>query len=450
MRRLDAGEERARSWSCCRAPRSRWRDRCRAAIAAGVAFVPRGAGTGLSGGCLPVDAPVMIGTSRMNRIVEVDVANRRVVVEARRGQSARHQRGQAAGLLLRARPVEPDRLHDRRQHRRELRRPAHAEVRRHHQSRARRRAGAARWRGGASSAAPAEDDAGLRPDRRWSVGSEGTFGIVTRATLRLVRAAGGVQDDARRLRVASTTRPPRCRGIIAAGIIPAALEMMDQLIIGAVEAAFHFGFPTDAGAVLIVELDGLAAGLDRAGAARSPRSAARNRRARRAAGADEAERAALWKSRKRAFGAVGRLAPNYCTQDGVVPRTKAARHPAPHRRHRGSATSCASATSSTPATATSIRSCCSTSATPTRSGACSRPGARSSKPASSWAAASPASMASASRRSRRCRCCSPDDLRVMSQLRRVFDPANRCNPGKIFPQPGACVEVAAPRRQVPL
>src|SRR4029079_2029227 len=88
-----------------------------------------------------------------------------------------------------------------------------------------------------------------------------------------------------------------------------------------VEAAFHFGFPTDAGAVLIVELDGLAAGLDtqaqrvaeicRANHARDVRVAQ-----------DEAERAALWKSRKRAFGSVGRLAPNYCTQDGVVPRTR--------------------------------------------------------------------------------------------------------------------------------
>src|SRR5262249_33440165 len=109
--------------------------------------------------------------------------------------------------------------------------------------------------------------------------------------------------------------------IIAAGIVPAALEMMDNLIIQAVEAAFRFGFPTDAGAVLIVELDGLSAGLD-------PQTAkimqvCQQTPAREGGAArDAAGRRALWKSRKRAFGAVGRLAPNYCPQDGVVPRTK--------------------------------------------------------------------------------------------------------------------------------
>jgi glycolate oxidase len=97
--------------------------------------------------------------------------------------------------------------------------------------------------------------------------------------------------------------------------------MMDHLIIEAVEAAFSVGLPTDAGAVLLVELDGSLAELDDevlAVAAVCRTHGAREVRAAR----DEAERAALWKCRKRAFGAVGRLAPNYCTQDGVVPRTK--------------------------------------------------------------------------------------------------------------------------------
>jgi glycolate oxidase len=109
--------------------------------------------------------------------------------------------------------------------------------------------------------------------------------------------------------------------IIGAGIVPAALEMMDQLITQAVEAAYKFGFPLDAGAVLIIELDGLAAGLEpqaekvveicRKNGARDVRLAN-----------TEEERALLWKSRKRAFGAIGRLSPNYLTQDGVVPRSK--------------------------------------------------------------------------------------------------------------------------------
>src|SRR5262249_7270231 len=109
--------------------------------------------------------------------------------------------------------------------------------------------------------------------------------------------------------------------IIGAGIIPAALEMLDRLILTAVEAAFHFGFPLNAGAVLIMEVDGLEAGLDR-DAERITEIAKRNkaREVRKAATAEE--RSLLWKSRKQAFGAVGRLAPSYCTQDGVVPRTK--------------------------------------------------------------------------------------------------------------------------------
>jgi glycolate oxidase len=97
--------------------------------------------------------------------------------------------------------------------------------------------------------------------------------------------------------------------------------MLDRLILQAVEAAFHFGFPLDAGAVLIMEVDGLEAGLD-ADAERIVAIARRNhaREVRRAN--TDAERLLLWKSRKQAFGAVGRLAPSYCTQDGVVPRTR--------------------------------------------------------------------------------------------------------------------------------
>jgi glycolate oxidase len=146
------------------------------------------------------------------------------------------------------------------------------------------------------------------------------FGVVTRVLVRLIRAPQAYKtmlgvfesvDDA------SQT----VSGIIAAGIIPGALEMMDQLITRAVEAADQFGFPLDAGAVLIVELDGLAAGLDEQ--AERVLEICRKNRARdvRLAKTDE-ERALLWKCRKRAFGAIGRLSPNYLTEDGVVPRSK--------------------------------------------------------------------------------------------------------------------------------
>jgi glycolate oxidase len=109
--------------------------------------------------------------------------------------------------------------------------------------------------------------------------------------------------------------------IIATGIVPGALEMMDQLITQAVEAAYHFGFPLDAGAVLIVELDGLTAGLDKQ-AERVVGICRKNKAREVRLARDDDERALLWKCRKRAFGAIGRLSPNYVTQDGVVPRSK--------------------------------------------------------------------------------------------------------------------------------
>jgi glycolate oxidase len=152
------------------------------------------------------------------------------------------------------------------------------------------------------------------------IGAEGTFGLVTEATLRLLPLPEGVRtllatfdriDDA----------SAAVSGIIGAGIVPAALEMMDALMIEAVEAAYHFGFPKDAEAVLIIEIDGARVALDRQAERIVGLCRERGARDVRVA-ADEAERALLWKSRKRAFGAVGRLAPNYCTQDGVVPRTK--------------------------------------------------------------------------------------------------------------------------------
>jgi glycolate oxidase len=152
------------------------------------------------------------------------------------------------------------------------------------------------------------------------IGSEGTFGIVTAATLRLVATPEkvltllgifpGVLEASR-----AVSR------IIGDGIIPAALEMMDDLVIGAVEAAYHYGFPITAGAALIIELDGLEAGLDelaeRVRACCEHEGATEVRQA-----TTPQERELLWKSRKRAFGAMGRLTRAYCTQDGVVPRSR--------------------------------------------------------------------------------------------------------------------------------
>ncbi|MCK6483871.1 MAG: FAD-binding protein [Phycisphaerae bacterium] len=156
--------------------------------------------------------------------------------------------------------------------------------------------------------------------RALAVGSEGTLGLITEITVRLTRVAPAVHtalavfhsiDDA----------AEAISGIIAAGILPAALEMIDRLTLQCVEEAFGFGFPRDAGAVLIVELDGMAAGLERQ--AERAAEICRRRRCReiRVAHNDE-ERAELWKCRKKAFGAYGRFGKACCTQDGVVPRTR--------------------------------------------------------------------------------------------------------------------------------
>ena len=110
--------------------------------------------------------------------------------------------------------------------------------------------------------------------------------------------------------------------MIAAGIVPAAIEMMDALITRAVEAFVHAGFPTDAAAILIVEVDGLEAGGRGCGEAGRPRSVWPTGRARFGWPTDEAERALIWKGRKNAFGAIARIKPNYYLHDTVVPRRR--------------------------------------------------------------------------------------------------------------------------------
>ena len=133
-----------------------------------------------------------------------------------------------------------------------------------------------------------------------------------------------IRDSYRALRVIFDTVDQATNAIsdvIAAGVIPAAMELMDQGIVAAVEEAYHFGFPLDAGAVVVIELDGPSAGLD----AQQTQVAeiCRKWRAREIVrAATSQERDLLWKCRKMAVGAVGRLSPSYCIQDGVVPRTR--------------------------------------------------------------------------------------------------------------------------------
>lgn len=285
--------------------------------AAQVPIVPRGAGTSLAGGTLSIPGCVMIALARMKRILEVNVRDLYAVVEPG-----------VVNLWL-SRHVAKDQLHFA---------PDPSSQ------------GACTIGGNVStnSGGPHTLKYGVTVNHIFGVeivlpdsnivqvggpvetpgldlagiivGSEGTFGIVTRIWVRLtrnpeaVRTLLGVFDS-----IDDTTN---CiSGIIAAGIVPAALEMIDRPIMGALEEAFHLGFPLDAEAVLIMEVDGLEAGLD-AEADRIEQVARQNKAREIRRATNEAERLLLWKARKQAFGAMGRLAPSLCTQDGVVPRTR--------------------------------------------------------------------------------------------------------------------------------
>jgi glycolate oxidase len=167
---------------------------------------------------------------------------------------------------------------------------------------------------------------GLVPDspgydlRGCFVGSEGTMGIAGRIAVRLTPNPPVIRTlllDFVALDDAAAT----VSGIIAAGILPAALEMMDAEITRAVEDYVGAGYPRDAAAVLLVEVDGLAGGVD--AQVEAIRGVARENGARSVrVAADDAERALLWKGRKSAFGAIARIAPDYYLHDAVVPRTK--------------------------------------------------------------------------------------------------------------------------------
>jgi glycolate oxidase len=289
----------------------------RACAEAGVPFVARGSGTGLSGGALPHAEGVLVVTSQMRSIIEVAPDDERAVVQPgvinlqvtkvaqpygyyyapdpssqqvcsiggnvaensggahclKYGFTANH----VTGLTL----VAPD--------------------------------GEVVALGGRAPDAPGYDLVGT------FVGSEGTLGVATEVTVRLTRAPEAV----RTLLAAFDTidqAGAATSAIIAAGVVPAAVEMMDRLAIEAAEAAVACGYPAGAGAVLIVELDGpapeVAAQFDHVTRLCRESGAFEIRIA-----ADDAERALFWKGRKSAFAAVGRVSPDYIVQDGVIPRT---------------------------------------------------------------------------------------------------------------------------------
>ena len=435
--------ERGRSGPVC-FPRSAAEVRAvvRAAARHDRAVVPRGAGTGLAGGAVPLGAPVVVALTRMNRILGVDVEDRVAWVEPGvvnldltrhlhplgfhfapdpssqqactiGGNVANNSGGPhclAYGVttshVLAVEVVLPD--------------------------------GEVALLGGLD-AGPAGLDL-----RGAFVGGEGTLGIATRIAVRITPDPPAV---ATLLLAFDSTRDAASTvgAVVAAGIVPAALEVMDRRITEAVEHYIHAGYPTDAAAVLLAEVDGAPgevasaaesiAGIGRSHGARSVRVAA-----------DEAERAALWKGRKTAFGAIAQIAPNYYLHDTVVPRhalaevleevySIAARHDL---------------------TVVNVFHAGDGNLHPLLVFDRSRPGVmeRVMAAGSEIVAASLAAGGVLSgehgigveKRDYMPLMFAPDDLDHQNRLRRAFDPHCRANPGKVLPSGHSCADIQALER----
>jgi glycolate oxidase len=284
----------------------------------GLPVVPRGSGTGLAGGSTPLHDALVVVTTKMRRILEVRPEDRLAWVEpgvfnldlatalAPTGftfaPDPSSQQVSSIGGNVNTNAGGPHCL-------------AYGVTSAHVLALDIVLADGTRARIGAEGPASAGYDL-----RGIVVGSEGTLGVVTAACVRLTPIAPAVRtmllDFARVEDCAATVS-----SIVARGVVPAALEMMDQGIVRAVEAFAHAGYPTDAAAVLLVEVDGLEAGV--AEQAREVEAAAREHGVGSVRVAvDDAERALLWKGRKSAFGAIARIAPHYHLHDCVVPRTR--------------------------------------------------------------------------------------------------------------------------------
>jgi glycolate oxidase len=407
----------------------------------GVPFVPRGHGTGLSGGAMPVPGGVVIALSRLTRILHVDLANHRMTVEPGVTNLDITREVAAAGYYY-----APD--------------PSSQQVCSIGGNVAENSGGAHCLKygftvhhilavtivladgsrvelGSPLADAPGPDLLGL------FIGSEGTLGVVTSVTVRLLRrpatvrtllAAFGSMDAGGAV----------VSDVIAAGIVPAAIEMMDALAVRAAEAAVHPGFPV-AEAVLIVELDGPPAEV-------STRFdqvmdiCRRHQAVHLEVATDDVQRGRIWKGRKAAFAAMGRVSPNYYVQDGVVPRSKLpevlhrikdleARSGLPIANvfHAGDGNlhplicydqRIPGQTEQAAAVAAEILTYC-MDAGGSLTGehgvgvdkACSMP-----------------------------KMFSDHDLEAMRQTRAAFDPVGLCNPGKLFPTPRLCGEAPGPYR----
>jgi glycolate oxidase len=416
-------------------------DVLRACSRDGVPFVARGAGTGLSGGATPMAGGVVVSLARMNRILEVDLASQRVVVEPGVANLDVTRAVAADGFFY-----APD--------------PSSQQVCTIGGNVAENSGGAHCLKHGftvhhvtgmtfvlpdgevVELGGKALDPDG--PDLLGViVGSEGTLGIATRITLRIVRAPQAIRTLLAGFRTMDAAGAA-VSGIVAAGVMPSAIEMMDELTIDAAERAVAPGYPAGAGAVLLVELDGVVEQVED--------DATEIERICRECGAfeirdatSEADRVLLWKGRKSAFAAMGRIATDYYVQDGVVPRTRLPevlreieRLSAQHGLRVGNVFHAgdgnlhplvlydagAGETDRARELAEAILDAC-LEAGGSLTGehgvgmdkACSMPQMFSER-----------------------------DLETFERLRRAFDPSGICNPGKVIPTPRLCGEVPGPYR----
>ncbi len=283
-----------------------------------IPYVPRGAGTGLSGGALPLHGGVMIGLNRMGAILEIDYDNKRAVVEpgmvnvwltnAVGPQNYYYAPDPASQIACSIGGNVAENSGG-------VRTPKYGVTTNHIMGvEVVLPNGKLVQLGGKTLDTPGYDLLGVY------VGSEGTFGITTKVIVRLMRKPEAVKTLMavfENLEDASNT----VSGVVAAGIIPVAIEMMDNNSIVAVEKGVGAGYPTDAGAVLVIEVDGPRAEVE---ALVDPiRDVCKKNNVREVRVAkDEDERTLLWKGRKAAFAAMGQISPDYYVQDAVIPRTK--------------------------------------------------------------------------------------------------------------------------------
>ncbi len=410
---------------------------------AGIPFVARGSGTGLSGGALPSTDGVLIVTSRMRKIILVDPASRRAIVEPGVTNLAVSKAAGPYGYFYAPDPSSQV-ICSVGGNVAENSGGAHCLKHGftvHHVTGLQivTPSGDLTWLGDGTGASAGYDLVGA------FTGSEGTLGVVTKIIVKLTKIPEAVTTL---LAAFETTGHggAAVSAIIGSGILPGAIEMMDALAIEAAEAAVACRYPAGAGAVLIVELDGPEADVERETAAvraLCEQAGATEIRAAR----DAAERVAIWKGRKSAFAAVGRISPAYIVQDGVVPRTAL-----PQVLDRIAELSAEAGI---------------------RVANVFHAGDGNLHPLVLFDDATPEACAAAEALSGAIldlciehggsitgehgvgvdksrympRMFGADDLATMQLLRCAFDPAGLCNPGKIFPTPRLCGEVPGIRRE---